>query len=261
MIKAKEAFEQDHPGLISLKNAGDQASQDQLVEVSTANQAKLEELEKLVKDKVAAYQILESKELENTRNQLAEIKRLESIIASANAERTTLQQQNLTNSNGQQSYWRSLLQEKDVELQRTNAQHLQERESQRMKIQAQQDDLNVQENAVDVETTPVHVCDHSRCIDDANLRQGQIRSLEGLMIAGDLRFSQLQTEANEQGLKMKVLEAQLEDQKAVIEKLQVSVVWTNDRDAEISELRQEGSMLSGTMMWIWKGRYIGVARI
>lgn len=58
-----------------------------------------------------------------------------------------------------------------------NAQHLEERQSQRVKIKVLQNALDVRHNATNVDTVPDHVCDHSKCPDQANLREAHISSL------------------------------------------------------------------------------------
>lgn len=245
-LKAREAIQKDHHELTSLVTTRDQANQTLLLTVSTANASRIEELERLLTAKEATHQDLRTKELENTGHQLAEIARLESAIAWTNADQATLREKHLAESNSQQAHWQGLLQAKDAELQRTKAQHLEEREAQRIKIKTFEDDQNVRENVMDVDVVPDHVCDHSRCMSQASLREGRITSLEGSLMARDVKFGRLQAETKEQGMKMMGLEAQLGDQKAVIEKLQLSVGSTSgstNRDPEMSELRRTMSEL------------------
>lgn len=242
-IKAKEAVRKD-PELTSLENTRDQASQDQAIEAS-AYQSRIVELERLLEDKDAHCKDLESRELENTRHQQAEITRLQGDISWTNREQATLHEQ---------------LQAKDAELQRITAQHHQERESQRTDIEALQDALDVHENTMvidvvpenndmDVDQAPDHICDHSRCVHQANLRDGRIETLEADLMGRDVKIRRLQSEANEHGVKMEGLLGQLTDQKAAVAKLQQSVE-TSGRSSdtnEVSELRQEVSSLKAKL--------------
>lgn len=163
-VEAKAAFLKGHPELASSENTRGQAWQVQLIDASTATHTRTKQLERLLKAKDAAHKDLMSKELDNTRHQLAKTTRLESAIAWTDAEQAILREQHIADLKSQQSFWQGLLQEKDAKFQRINAQHLEERESQRLKMQALQDDLDVQNNAMDVDIVSDHVCDHSKCI-------------------------------------------------------------------------------------------------
>ncbi|MCJ1271301.1 cingulin-like 1 [Lobaria immixta] len=222
--KAKQAIHRD-PELTSLENTRDQASQNHQVEVIKAYQDRIAELERLLEAKDTDCNNFMSRELENTGHQLSEIAHLPSDIAWTNAERANLRQQ---------------LHAKDVELGRITAQHLQERESLRANAQVLQDatdarenamvvDLVPENNAMDIDIVPDHVCDHSRCLDQANLRGGQIENLEASLMDRDLKIDRLRSEAEEQGMKIEGLLAQLADQKAAIKILQESVE-TNGRN-------------------------------
>lgn len=237
-IKAEEAFRKDTE-LTSLENTGNQASQDlQLQALTAANQTRIAELERLLGAKDAEYQ---SRELENTRNQLTEIARLQGLLAWTNAEQATLREQHRTESQNLERNCQDLLKARDAELERSNAHSLLERESQRLKIQSLQDALDSKNNAMDVDTVTTHaenvadhVCDHSKCIDQDNFRAGQISSLEALLMGSNLKVRRLQTEANEQGMKMEGLLWELRDQKAATTRLQQSV---NTSEHNWSQLR------------------------
>lgn len=226
--KAKQAGHRD-PELTSLENTKDQASQNHQVEVAVAYQGRIAELERLFKAKDVDCNNFMSRELETTGHQLAEIARLQSDIAWTNVERANLRQQ---------------LHAKDAELGRITAQHLQERESQHANVQVLQDavdarenamvidvvpennamvvDIAPEKNAMEIDIVPDHVCDHSRCLDQANLCGGQIESLEASLIERDLKIDWLRSEAEGQGMKIEGLLAQLADQKAAIESVETN---------------------------------------
>lgn len=233
-IKAKEASAKKTPELTSLENDGDQANQE----------TRIEELQRQLNAKDAAYKDLESRELENTRNQLAQIADLKGEIASANAKHATLHEKHqnlLTHSQSREGYYQGLLKTKDVEIERINAQRLEEHRSQCIRIKALEDDLEAKDNAMDVDTGSDHVCDHSRCLDqthvcdhskcinEANLREEKISSLSASLMGRNIEDGRHQTRTMAEGLRMEGLRGQLEDQKAVIEKLQLAV-GTRDRD-------------------------------
>lgn len=179
--KVRQAVHKD-PELTSLEKTRDQASGEQQVKALAAYQSRIGELE-------------------NTRHQLAEIARLQSNIAWTNAERATLYQQ---------------LHAKDAELGRITAQHFQERESQRANVQVLQDAADARENVMDIDIVPDHVCDDSRCLDQANLCAGQIENLEASLMDRDLKIDRLRFEAEEQVMKIEGLLAQLAGQKTAI---------------------------------------------
>lgn len=81
-IDVQETVQKGHPELTSLENTRDQASQDQdLLPAATAYQSRVEELEGLLIAHAVAHKHLLSTELDNSRHQLAKIKRLGGAIA------------------------------------------------------------------------------------------------------------------------------------------------------------------------------------
>lgn len=69
---------------------------------------------------------------------------------------------------------------------------------------------------MDIGIVPDQVCDHSRCLDQANLCGGQIENLEASLMDRDLKIDRLRSEAEGQMMKIEGLLAQLADQKTVI---------------------------------------------
>lgn len=157
-IKANVASAKENSELTSLENDRDQANQ----------KTRIEELQRQLNAKDAAYKDLESRKLEDTTNQLAQIADLQGEITSANAKHATLHQKHenlLAHSKSREGYYQGLLKTKDDEIERINAQHLEKHRSQCIRIKALEDDLEAKDNAMDVDTGSDHVCDHSRCLD------------------------------------------------------------------------------------------------
>lgn len=95
----------------------------------SSDQARIKELEGLIKAEDAVHKDCESSEL----NAQAEIGRLESVTAPMDAERTTLCKQHHARSKAQQGYNEGLLEAKEAELELVNAQDLKEHEAQSIK--------------------------------------------------------------------------------------------------------------------------------
>lgn len=232
-IKAQEAVQTGHPELTSLENTGDQASQDQDPPVdaseAAANQGKIEELERLLKAEIADHKDLKSSQLEKNENQLAEIKQLQNMITLKDVDLTTLRREHQADLTSQQDSHRVLLQAKDEDLERIHAQHLEECQSQRLKIKSLEDDRDVKDIVMGGDDVLDHVCDRSQCINQKNLQEAQISELTADLMGRNLKVDRHRTEAGEQGMKMEGLKAQLEDEKAVTQKLRRSVE-KSDRD-------------------------------
>lgn len=90
-------------------------------------------------------------------------------------------------------------------------------------------DVVPENNAMDIDIVPDHICDHSRCLDQTNLCGGHIQNLEASLMDRDLKIDRFRSEAEEQRMKIEGLLAQLADQKAAIKIMQESVE-TNGRN-------------------------------
>lgn len=147
-IKAKEASQKE-PELTSLENTRDQVSEGLQVEATAANLARIEDSERLTR----------ISNQENWRTHDA----------------NSLRSRGRTQSG--QLFVNGTFLNRDISKVRVkicykqrgsnlsiNAQHIEERKSQYIKVKVLQDALDVQDNTVDIDIVPDHRCDHSKCV-------------------------------------------------------------------------------------------------
>lgn len=133
------------------------------------SKARIEELEAALK----AADKGKGRELENTRNQLA-------------------------GTNEQQA-------RRVAELERDNAQLRQEHQSQLKTINALRESVDEQNTTMSVDVA--HECDHSRCINEVNLRNAKIADMDASLMNSRLQYERLQATSEEQGRRLQDREA------------------------------------------------------